>query len=163
MKRLLGASVVVLALAFGTIAFAQPWQGGKNCGGPEGREPGRMYDPAKAETMKGRVEAVEQIAGRRGRGQGIGLKLKTDAGTLIVHLGPQWYVEQQGNVKISAGDAVEITGVKARRRDQDVFIAAEVKRGEDVLKLRGENGIPLWAGWRQGGGMGAGRCRGPQS
>jgi hypothetical protein len=28
------------------------------------------------------------------------------------------------------------------------IIAAEVKKGDALLKLRDENGIPAWAGWR---------------
>src|SRR5574340_806314 len=166
MKRIFGVGLVLAALVVASAAFAQPWQGWKNCGGwckeegsgPAGRGPGRMYDPGKAETVKGQVEAVEQISGRGGRGQGIGLKLKTDSGTLVVHLGPKWYVEQQGEVKIAAGDSVEIKGVTEQRRGQDVFIAGEVKRCDDVLKLRDENGVPVWAGWRKG----YGSCPGPR-
>lgn len=30
-----------------------------------------------------------------------------------------------------------------------LFIAAEVKKGDEVLKLRDENGMPYWAGWRK--------------
>jgi hypothetical protein len=156
MKKLIGVGAIVLVLVFAAIAFAQPWQGWKNCGGwckgeGVGPGPGRMYDPAKAETLKGEVVSLEQIPGRRGMGQGIGLTLRTDSGTVTVHLGPQWYVEQQGEVKIKAGDSVEIKGVKWGR---DVFIAAEVRRGDDILKLRDESGVPLWAGWRRGGGAG---------
>jgi hypothetical protein len=44
---------------------------------------------------------------------------------------------------------VEIRGAKAFRRGEEVLIAAEVKRGQDVLKLRDENGAPAWAGWRR--------------
>ncbi|MDH4164187.1 MAG: DNA-binding protein [Nitrospirota bacterium] len=166
MKRILGVGIVVLGLVIATAAFAQPWQGWKNCGGwckedgsgPGAGGPGGMYDPAKAETVKGQVEAVEQISGKGRMGQGIGLKLKTDSGTLSVHLGPKWYIEQQGEVKIAAGDTLEIKGVKTQRWGQDVFIAGEIKRGDDVLKLRDENGVPLWAGWRKG----CGNCPGPR-
>ncbi len=170
MKKVFWTGAAILALACGTMAFAQPWQGWKSCGGwckegggPGGKGPGMMYDPAKAETVKGEVTAVEQISGRRGLSHGIGLKLKTAAGTLAVHLGPQWYVEQQGEVKIKPGDTVEVTGVKARRGDEDIFIAGEVRRGEDVLKLRDESGMPLWAGWRKAGCKGMGMGPGTES
>ena len=151
---------LVLVLAAATAAFAQPWQGWKNCGGwckeegmtggPGGGQ-GRMYDPAKAETIKGEVTAVEQIGGGRRMGPGVGLKLKTAAGEQFVHLGPQWYIEQQGELPIKAGDTVEVTGVKAARGGKDFFIAGMVKKGDDVLKLRDEAGVPAWAGWRRGG------------
>jgi hypothetical protein len=148
---------MVLVLGASTVAFAQPWQGWKDCGGwcrengggPGG--PGRMYDPAKAETVKGEVVAVEKVGGGRKMGPGIGLKLKTASGELVVHLGPQWYIEQQGEIPIKAGDTVEVKGVKASRGGQDFFLAAEVRKGGDVLKLRDDSGVPLWAGWRRGG------------
>jgi hypothetical protein len=148
---------MVLVLGVSTVAFAQPWQGWKDCGGwcrengggPGG--PGRMYDPAKAETVKGEVVAVEKVSGGRKMGPGIGLKLKTALGELVVHLGPQWYIEQQGEVPIKAGDTVEVKGVKASRGGQDFFLAAEVRKDGDVLRLRDESGVPLWAGWRRGG------------
>lgn len=110
-----------------------------------------MYDPAKVETVQGEVTAVEKIGGGRRMGPGIGLKLKTASGELIVHLGPQWYIEQQGEVPIKAGDTVEVKGVKASRGEQAFFLAGEVRKGGDVLKLRDDSGVPLWAGWRRGG------------
>ncbi|NTW59892.1 MAG: DNA-binding protein [Nitrospirae bacterium] len=148
---------MVLVLGASTVAFAQPWQAWKDCGGwcresdggPGG--PGRMYDPAKAETVKGEVVAVEKVGGGRKMGPGIGLKLKTASGELVVHLGPQWYIEQQGEIPIKAGDTVEVKGVKASRGGQDFFLAGEVRKGGDVLKLRDDSGVPLWAGWRRGG------------
>jgi len=165
MKKSLGVGLVVIALAVATAAFAQPWQGWKNCGGWCGQEgmmgagpgggpgggTGRMYDPAKAETLKGEVTAVETFGGGRRMGAGIGLRLKTSSGEQFVHLGPQWYIEQQGETPIKAGDAVEVTGVKAARGGKDIFIAGMVKKGDAVLKLRDDAGIPAWAGWRRGG------------
>jgi hypothetical protein len=148
---------MVLVLVAATAAFAQPWQGWKDCGGwcrengggPGG--PGRMYDPAKAETVKGEVVAVEKVGEGRKMGPGIGLKLKTASGELVVHLGPQWYIEQQGEVPIKAGDTVEVKGVKASRGGKEFFLAGEVRKGGDILKLRDDSGVPLWAGWRRGG------------
>jgi hypothetical protein len=159
MKKLASIFVaVVVVMAFAPVVFSQPWQGWKDCGGwcrenvgGPGGGPGRMYDPAKAETVQGKVTAVDKIGGGRRMGPGIGLKLKTASGELTVHLGPQWYIEQQGEVPIKAGDTVEVKGVKASRGGQEFFLAGEVKKGEDVLKLRDDSGTPLWAGWRRGG------------
>lgn len=149
---------MVLVLVAATAAFAQPWQGWKDCGGwcrenggGPGGGPGRMYDPAKAETVQGEVIAVEKIGGGQRMGSGIGLKLKTASGELVVHLGPQWYIEQQGEIPIKAGDIVEVKGVKASRGGKEFFLAGEVQKGGDILKLRDDSGVPLWAGWRRGG------------
>ena len=161
MKKFLRAGLVLVLVVVAGVAVAQPWQGWKDCGGwcrengggpgGPGGGPGRMYDPAKVEAVKGEVLAVEKIGGGRKIGPGIGLKLKTASGELTVHLGPQWYIEQQGEVPIKAGDTVEVKGVKASRGGQDFFLAGEVQKGGDVLRLRDESGVPLWAGWRRGG------------
>ena len=148
MKKLNVLGLVLLMLSVAGLAVAQPWQGWKGSGG-WGMQGGyhRMYDPAKAETVSGEVVTVEQVTPMKRMGAGIGLKLNTGKETLTVHLGPTWFIERQ-DMKIAAGDKVEIKGVKAVRMGQDIFIAAEVKKGSEVLKLRDENGIPLWAGAR---------------
>ena len=33
--------------------------------------------------------------------------------------------------------------------DQPAIIGIEIRRGEDVLKLRDSDGIPLWVAWRK--------------
>jgi hypothetical protein len=109
---------------------------------------GRMYDPAKVEVVAGQVVSLEQITGR-GPGAAVVLKVNTGNETLSVHLGPQWFIDKQ-DMKLAAGDTVEIKGAKATRAGADIFIAAEVKKGSSVLKLRDENGVPAWAGWRRG-------------
>jgi hypothetical protein len=143
--------VLVLAAVAG-IAAAGPGRQdcGERCGNcgqaGGGAGPGTRYDAARAETVAGDVVSVDQVSPR---GQGIGLTLKTGGGTMKVHLGPQWYFERQGGLPIKAGDAVEVKGVRSFRRGDEVLIATEVKKGSDVLKLRDEKGVPLWAGERR--------------
>ena len=153
MKKLLGVGMLMALVVVAGLAVAGPGPGGKDCGercgkcGQDGRAagPGSRYDIAKAETVKGEVVAVEKVGGGGQRGQGIGLKLKTASGELVIHLGPQWYLDRQGSATFAAGDAVEVTGVKSQRRGGEIFIAAEVRKGTDILKLRDEQGVPLWA------------------
>jgi hypothetical protein len=74
--------------------------------------------------------------------------VKTDKETVDVHLGPGWYIDNQ-DVKIMAGDKVEVKGSRVIFQDKPAIIAAEVKKGDEVLKLRDESGFPVWAGWRR--------------
>ena len=138
MKRFFAVAVAIVLM--GTAAWAQQGPGGK---GMRGKGP--MYDPAKAETVTGQVVEVKEFTSMNGMRQGVGLTLKSGDKTVLVHLGPKFYIDQQ-TVKIAAGDAVEITGVKADRRGQDVFMAGQIKKNGEVLKLRDEKGMPLWAG-----------------
>jgi len=141
---------LIAGMLMAATAIAQPWQGWKGSGGwGMGGGYNRMYDPSKVETVSGEVVSVEQIAPMKRMRQGIGLTLKTENNTFLVHLGPQWYIERQ-DIKISAGDKITVKGARAVRMGQDIIIAAEVKKGDEVLKLRDENGAPAWAGCRQG-------------
>ena len=153
MKRFIVSGMVLLLSLFAASAPAQQGPGGMGGGGMRGRGP-QMYDPSKAETVSGEVISVKEFASRNGVMKGTGLELRTGSQTLFVHLGPQSYLEQQA-VKITAGDKVEVTGEKIVRRGREVFVAGEVKRGGEVLKLRDEKGVPLWAAsWAGPGGGG---------
>jgi hypothetical protein len=44
---------------------------------------------------------------------------------------------------------VEVKGSRVTIAGKPVVIAAEVKKGDETLKLRDDNGIPAWAGWRR--------------
>jgi len=148
MKRFMVAGfVAVFALAFALSALAQQGMGGPGRG-PRGG--GGMYDPSKAETVSGDVAAVKEFSSRNGLWQGVGLELKTGSGSLFVHLGPKAFLSRQA-VQIAVGDHVEVTGVKSYRRGREVFMAGEVKKGGEVMRLRDEKGVPLWAGTGPGG------------
>ena len=109
---------------------------------------GRMYDPKTVETAKGEVLSVEKFTTTNGMSAGVHLLLKTEKETISVHLGPSWYLENQ-DAQVEAKDKIEITGSRLTLDGKAVLIAAEVKKGDGILKLRDENGVPLWAGWRK--------------
>ena len=141
-------TVTVLASASESIA-----QRGMGKGGPRGWEPGNqyclVYKPDTTETISGEVVSVEKTAPKKRMFYGVHLKVKTGEKTVSVHLGPGWYIENQGII-IEPEDKVEITGSKVTFDGEQVIIASEVKKGDEVLKLRDGNGIPAWSGWRKG-------------
>jgi hypothetical protein len=145
MVFVIGIAAVVFAPA--TFAQGMKWRGsgGWGPGGPYGR----MYDVKTVETISGEVTKVDRITPMRGMSAGVHLIVKTDKGDVSVHLGPQWYLENQ-DVKIEPKDKVEIKGSRVTAQGQPAVIAAEVKKGDQVLKLRDEAGMPVWAGWRRG-------------
>jgi len=99
----------------------------------------RAYDPATETTVTGTVEGVMQVA-HGGRGTGMHLKLKTDAGVLEVQLGPTRYLESQ-NFAVAKGDTITVTGSRLKGS----VIAREVKKGEATLTLRDKHGVPKWS------------------
>jgi DNA helicase TIP49 (TBP-interacting protein) len=108
----------------------------------------RMYDPAKVEVVVGEVLSVDRATPMKGMSQGIHIMLKTAKETVPVHLGPSWYLERL-DTKIEKGDSLEVKGSRITYNGKPAVIAAEVNKGDAVLKLRDDNGYPAWAGWRR--------------
>ena len=148
MKKIgiIGLVVVFALTAMVTLTEAQPWKGWKGSGGwGHKSQYQRMYAPQNVVEIKGVVEAVEQITPTKGMSYGIHLKVKTDTETVAVHLGPAWFIERQ-DISIEKGDTIEVKGSRITFNGSPAIIAAEVEKGETELKLRDDNGFPVWAG-----------------
>jgi hypothetical protein len=148
--KLLAVFIVIIALV--CPALAQPGGGGMGPG--RGMGP-RMYNPQTVVTVKGQVASLENLPpmGRRaGRGMGVAqvaAVLKTEQGNLRVHLGPGWYLEQEG-VALKAGDTLEVTGSNVTVGQQPTIIAKDIQVNGKTLNLRDEQGLPLWRGMGPG-------------
>jgi hypothetical protein len=143
------AVVTVLGFIFTTEALAQRGMAQKGSGGWGAGTPyGRMYNPQTVETISGEVVSVDKITPMKGMCYGVHLVLKTDKETISVHLGPGWYIENQ-DVKIAPKDKIEVKGSRITFEDKPALIAAQVKKGDDVLVLRDTSGFPVWSGWRR--------------
>ncbi len=134
---------------FPTDSYAQRGMGWRGSGGwGPGSQYCGMYDLKTVETISGEVVSVEKITPRKGMSYGIHLMVKTDRENISVHLGPGWYIENQ-DVTIEPNDIVKIKGSRITFNGKPAIIAAEVNKGDDILKLRDESGFPAWSGWRR--------------
>lgn len=115
-----------------------------------GNQYGRMYDPKTVETIRGEVVRVDKITPLRAMSFGINLVVKTEKEKISVHLGPVWFIENQ-DIKIELKDKIEVKGSRIIFQGNPAIIAAEVKKGEFILKLRDKSGFPAWSGWRRRG------------
>ncbi len=106
-----------------------------------------IYSPNTIETVYGDVVSVEKATPGRSMSYGVHLSVKTEEETLSVRLGPEWYMENQG-FAINPDDKVEIKGHRISDRGEPAIIASEVKKGDEILRLRDENGLPFWRGRR---------------
>lgn len=122
------------------------WKGSGGWG--PGTRYSRMYDPKTVETISGEVVSVDKITPIKGMYYGVHLMLKTEKETISVHLGPGWFIESQ-DVKIEPKDKIEVKGSRITYKGKPAIIAAEVKKGEEILQLRDDTGIPVWAGWKR--------------
>ncbi len=170
MKNSKVGMVMVLCLALAGPALAQTGPGGMGKGRGMGMGAGmgpRLYNPQTVTTVTGQVEKLEDLPSMGGGGgQGMqyrGVTLKTGQGSLMVHLGPAWYLDEK-KFAVKVGDTVEVTGSKVTLNNQPALIAREVKVNGATLKLRDDQGLPVWRGMGRGGmgqGPGGGQGKGP--
>ena len=128
------ALALVFALGAAVMSYAQM---------PRGPKGAPLYNPATEITVKGTVEAVNQIAGRQGWG-GTHLQLKTESETLDVHVGPSWFLSQN-KVTFAKSDQIEVTGSKVKFANAEALLAREITKGDQKLTLRNEKGFPVWS------------------
>jgi len=150
MKKLITITVIIgmTALVLATASFARhvgDWQGSGGWGITGLYY--RLYDPNTVITVHGEVLGFVEITPYPRMKMGLSLQLKTDQETFVVHLGPSWFIKNQ-DLKIAPKDTIEVTGSKIMFQGKPTIIATEIVKGDQVLKLRDKNGIPVWAGWR---------------
>ena len=144
--------VVIVSVLFLMIAknsFAQQGKKWRGTGGlGMGAQYNRMYDIKTVESINEEIISVDTIRPQKGMSYGVHLTVITDKDTISVHLGPSWYIENQ-DVKLLPKDKIEVKGSRITFEGKPAIIAAEVKKGDEILTLRDANGIPMWSGWRR--------------
>jgi len=147
-KRMIGLMIVTVFILAASLAIAGPGKwGGRGSGGWGMGTPYQgVYNPATLETIVGEVISIEKTVPMRRMNEGLALVVKMEKETVTVHLGPTWYLERL-DAKIVKGDKVEIKGARTTLAGKPIILAAEVKKGDNVLVLRDAAGVPVWAGW----------------
>ena len=101
------------------------------------------YDVKTVETVGGRVLSIEKTAPANRRGYWISALLQTGKETIAVQLGPDWYIDKQ-RPPIQPNDAIRVTGSRVTVDGRSMIVAADVTKGNEFLKLREANGVPVW-------------------
>jgi len=143
--RLQAAALVVLGLsiAFADSPFRMTWRGTGGWGDKSAYC--SLFEAKNVETLHGVILSVEQVTPLPGMSPGIQIQLKTSKESIAVHLGPQWFIENQ-DLELNPGDKVTVKGSRVVCNGERAMSASELREGHTVLKLRNKDGIPLWAG-----------------
>lgn len=143
------AAILLASLTLISDSWAQRQGMGKRPGGwGPGSPYARLYNPQTVETMIGLVGSIEKFTPGRGMSHGVHAVLKTDRESIVVHLGPAWFIDNQ-DPKIGPGDRVEIVGSRIMFEGKPALIAARVTKDGQILTLRDGSGVPVWSGWRR--------------
>lgn len=110
---------------------------GSNCAGA------RPYSPVAFETIRGEIIDIYEATSRQGYRSGLHLLVKANEETIDVHLGPISYIEGQ-NFQFEPGDMLEIKGDYFTDSQSPAMTAIEVKKDNETLILRDEDGFPMW-------------------
>lgn len=134
-----------LVLASLLLALATPAEAGPGPQGRMGRGPRaeQFYDVSTVQTIAGEVQSVERVEGR-GPSEGVHVTVQTGTALVTVALGPSWYLEEQ-KLEIAKGDKVVIVGSLVDLAGTKTLLAAEVRKGDQVVSLRDETGFPRWS------------------
>jgi hypothetical protein len=101
------------------------------------------YDLKTVQTIGGKVLSVERTTPAKRRGYWVDLMLQTENETITVQLGPAWYIDKQAT-RIEPNDTITVTGSRVTMDGRSAIIAGDVTKGNELLKLRDGNGIPVW-------------------
>jgi hypothetical protein len=123
--------IVLAAMASDSFAQRGNKGQGKSSGWNSGSQYNRLYKTT-VETISGEVTAVETLTPSKGMHGGIHVMLKNEK-----------------EIKIAAGDKISVKGSRITFEAKPAIIASQVSKGNDILKLRDDNGYPLWSGGKR--------------
>ena len=110
---------------------------------------GRLYDPAKEQTISGQVVSIETSAPMPGMAPGMQMLVQTDDGkSTRVQVGPAWYLERQ-DLDVKENTRVQVTGARAELEGQPVLMAREMQFDGQLVTLRDAQGMPMWSSLRR--------------
>ena len=107
---------------------------------------GPKYDIANEVKIKGVVEDIREVPGEF---EGTQLVVKTDTGTVLVHVAPADFLKEMA-VSFVKGDRILIVGAKVKFGDGLVVLVREVWKQNSTLYLRDQNGTPYWPSSEKG-------------
>lgn len=99
-------------------------------------------------SYKGKILEIYTVVGPDGQTSDLGILMRTDKGEIPVHLGPSSFI-QSGPVRLEPNHEIEVEGYERYDNGQIFVIAKEIKLKDYKLKLRDQEGVPLWSGWKK--------------
>lgn len=110
----------------------------------------KQYHGGETVTLRGMVRSSGTFRPNGYNVEGLRLRVDTEDGRIaIVYAGPRDYAMTQ-DFDLGYGDEVVVEGARVNQDGYVFVMAREIRHGEEVLRLRDEQGDPLWSMARSG-------------
>jgi hypothetical protein len=107
----------------------------------------QYYKVSELDNFRATVIDIREVVPMEGMSPATAITVREsdEDAPILVHIGPAWFVEKD-TLGFKKGDRLKIRGVWAEIEDQDVFMAAKIKKGDYYeLKVRlTRDGTPFW-------------------
>ncbi len=107
----------------------------------------QYYDARTEKVISGKIVKIKTVDsfgyGNRNY-KSVELEVKANTKTYVVHIGPEWYVNDKVNLKV--GDKITVTGSYTKVNSKYMIIVREIKRNGKTYRFREKDGVPIWAG-----------------
>ncbi|MFO8085102.1 MAG: hypothetical protein R6U27_12370 [Desulfobacterales bacterium] len=144
--RLLVGYLLLIFIFFTFQSFAQEQQDdmkGWGIGSPYNQN----YDASEMDYFRATVVDVLEVVPLEGMSPATAITIKEsdEDEPILVHICPVWFTGKD-SLGLKKGDRIKIRGVWAEIEDQDVFMAAKIKKGDYFeFKVRlTKDGTPFW-------------------
>lgn len=141
-KKVILISMIVVGVS--VLPLLARWHGGNHgcaCG----------TDADKTVSLSGTIEDVVNSTDGSGRyADGIHLVIAEGEKKHEVHLGPREWLDKQ-DWKPAKGDVVSVKGYTCTCKNAETLFAREIQKDDQVLRLRGDDGRPMWSLSREDG------------
>ena len=104
---------------------------------------GPKYDPATEMKIKGVITEVKDFECPVSGGMGAHITLKAGDKSVLVHIALSKFLKDY-EMSFAKGDEVEVLGSKVMMDGEEVILAREITRGQNLFVFRDKNGKPLW-------------------
>ncbi len=122
---------ILITLLLGTMVSVSPGESVIRKGG-KWNPTHRRTSTEKAQEFTGKILSTEDEGGKEN--PGIQLKLATSTGTLLVHVGPRWILDEN-NFKFNNGEPITVVGFTFSLQGHDEVLASEIRRGDTKIQL----------------------------
>ena len=116
---------------------------------PQGK-PGAAYmvlfDPSRIDVIEGTIIRLHQVPQPKVWLTSVRALVRTRQGEVSVELGPAWFIDNQ-ELHLAVDDRISITGSRVKAHGVESLVALEVRRGHEALRLRSNDGTPVWVAW----------------